>query len=422
MRSSKNQSLKRGIKHVHKHAKHVVSSTKDHFIPHAGNDHHPHVLQHHVLFGYSAILVLLKIVAITAGFGITNLNTNATAITPANIIALVNQARATEGIPVLKNNNQLAQAAAAKAQDMLVNQYFAHTSPNGVTPWHWINQSGYIYQHSAENLAVHYKEAENVQSGWMASPSHKKNILNPDFVDTGVGIATGKFEDYDTIFVVQMFGKPVTEEPVINNETVQSTSTEEVLNPTDTNLLRTEQKIETAQVMGTEDAVITTPTMADVKISPSGSGYNVQAQDSQASTIKIEIGQANTILDKENDSWSGSIVRLPPENTSNIPMLLTGKITDKNGLTTEQPLAWVMQGSSLNSLYSTNQKIQSAKLFGILSREGIQKGIQTFYLFLLVFLFGSLTLYVFTKFHIQNIGVISHTVSVIGLIIILLLS
>lgn len=415
------------------YAKKLVANIKDHFIPHEGNNHHPHVLQHHVLFGYSAILVLLKILAITAGFGITNLNLNATAITPSNIVALVNQARANAGLPILKTNVLLSQAANAKANDMLEKQYFAHTSPEGITPWHWINQTGYTYEHSGENLAVHYKEAENVQSGWMASPTHKKNILNPDFMETGVGIASGKFEDYDTIFVVQMFGKPTT--PTITQKTQDKSIIEDneiddapalVIN-TDPIELPNKSEQPTIQipslVKGEESIATQKPiTIENVNIKPTASGYNVQAEDELASSIKIELGQANTLLNKNSEnSWSGSIVRLPPENSSNIPMLISGQRTDENGLTTQEPLAWVMQGSSLNALFSSNERPKSNKLFGIVAREDIQNAIQIFYLFLLVFLIGSLTLYVFVKFHIQNVKVISHTLSVMGLIIILLL-
>ena len=91
---------------------------------------------------------------------------------------------------------------------MLANQYFAHTSPAGVTPWSWFAKNGYSYKYAGENLAVYFTSAEDVYSGWLASPTHKANIIDPRYTEIGVGVAQGEYQGYPAIFVVQHFGYP----------------------------------------------------------------------------------------------------------------------------------------------------------------------------------------------------------------------
>src|SRR5687767_3856340 len=113
---------------VHQHA-------KDHLIPHEGNDHVPHLLKHRVLFGYSAIIALLKVLVIVVPIALPSASLYSNSITIANVIALTNATREKLGLAPLKENAKLDAAAAAKAHDMINNGYFAHTSPTGVTAW-----------------------------------------------------------------------------------------------------------------------------------------------------------------------------------------------------------------------------------------------------------------------------------------------
>src|SRR3989338_8735260 len=198
-------SFKRRLK---KHLRVAGHHAKDHFIPHRGNNHHPHILRHRVLLGYSVILILLKVISIIGPIALPSSSLYSSAITAENIIDLTNQTRKNLNLPELKESSYLAKAAAAKATDMLKNQYFAHTSPAGVTPWDWIKKFGYKYRYSGENLAVHFQEAEDVEAGWLASASHRANIVNSNYTDIGVGVVNGFFEGAPTTFVVQMFGAP----------------------------------------------------------------------------------------------------------------------------------------------------------------------------------------------------------------------
>jgi hypothetical protein len=144
--------------------KQVKKIAKDHFVPHSGNAHVPHVLHHRALFGYSVLLVVLKVFALVVIISFPSSSVLSSAITPENIIDLTNQTRRSLDLPELKTNTKLMSAAQAKAEDMFLNGYFAHTSPTGVTPWYWFEVNGYDYRSAGENLAAHFHEAEDVSS------------------------------------------------------------------------------------------------------------------------------------------------------------------------------------------------------------------------------------------------------------------
>lgn len=91
----------------------------------------------------------------------------ASGIMPYDVIILANDARSASGLAPLRENSLLAQAAEQKARDMIKNDYFAHTSPSGVAPWHWIKQAGYGYHAAGENLAINYTDAKKQHEAWM---------------------------------------------------------------------------------------------------------------------------------------------------------------------------------------------------------------------------------------------------------------
>jgi len=128
------------------------------------------------------------------------------AVSAGSLIALANSSRAQAGLGDLSNNSQLESAAFAKANDMLEKDYFAHTSPEGKTPWDFIKEAGYGYVYAGENLAIGYTDAAELHNAWMNSPSHRDNILNPNFKEIGIAVASGEYEGSETTVVVQMFG------------------------------------------------------------------------------------------------------------------------------------------------------------------------------------------------------------------------
>jgi len=219
-------------KHAHRHL-------RDHFIPHEGNFHRPHVLSHKVLGLYSIFLILLKVAVLTSPLLFAP-SAVSLAITPENIITLTNDSRAEFGVQALAASPKLAVAAANKARHMMDNGYFAHYSEDGVSPWYWITESGYKYSYAGENLAIRFTTAEGVTDAWLASPAHKANLLSTDFSEIGVAVLNDNFgqEGFATL-VVQMFGTPqnlvsTKSNPVQNNPAPQPRPSQPQNQPTPT--------------------------------------------------------------------------------------------------------------------------------------------------------------------------------------------
>lgn len=131
---------------------------------------------------------------------------SASDITSERIVELANADRKSEGVPELMKNAKLDQAAADKAGDMILNDYFSHTSPQGITPWSWIEKENYDYNYAGENLAMDFTSAEKMNEAWMESPTHRANILNEKYKEIGVAAKEGVINGHATIVVVQMFG------------------------------------------------------------------------------------------------------------------------------------------------------------------------------------------------------------------------
>jgi hypothetical protein len=176
-------------------------------IPSAQNDHRPYVLRPKPLWAITSLLIASKVLALGVLL-LTPASANLSTITEGRIIQLTNQERQKAGAEPLVANSRLNQAAAQKGQHMLEEDYFAHISPSGVTPWFWIDKTGYAYKLAGENLAIDFFEAEDVVRAWMNSPSHKENMLHTDYTETGVAVVSGEFQGGTSIIVVHLFGRP----------------------------------------------------------------------------------------------------------------------------------------------------------------------------------------------------------------------
>lgn len=130
----------------------------------------------------------------------------ASSITVNEVVTQINDERAEEGLPPLVVNRQLSQAALAKGQDMMQDQYWSHFAPDGKEPWDFINESGYAYLAAGENLARDFSNTYDMVVAWMDSPTHRANIVNPKYKETGVAVIDGVFQGVETTLVVQMFG------------------------------------------------------------------------------------------------------------------------------------------------------------------------------------------------------------------------
>jgi|JFJP01.1.fsa_nt_gi hypothetical protein len=83
-------------------------------------------------------------------------------------------------------NNALEQASLAHCDDMHENNFFSHVSSNGSNLGDRVKKSGYIWSVCGENIGKGYIGEEDVVSGWLSSPGHCKNLMNPVFKEMGV--------------------------------------------------------------------------------------------------------------------------------------------------------------------------------------------------------------------------------------------
>ena len=123
-------------------------------------------------------------------------------LTTQEILDLVNVDRVNHGLPILSLDQTLNSAASAKAEDMVAKNYFAHVAPDGTKPWDWFKDSGYNYAYAGENLAEGFSDPADLENSWMASPSHRANILSPFYSDVGLAVVA----EGNSNIVVQFFG------------------------------------------------------------------------------------------------------------------------------------------------------------------------------------------------------------------------
>jgi uncharacterized protein YkwD len=137
----------------------------------------------------------------------------ATSISPTELLADTNTDRSASGAKPLKTNVALSQAAQAKANDMASHNYWSHSTPAGNPPWVFVEAQNYTYQKIGENLAAGFSDSQATINGWMASPEHKENMLDPAFSDVGFGFAnnpnyTSTGNNGPMTIVVAFYGEP----------------------------------------------------------------------------------------------------------------------------------------------------------------------------------------------------------------------
>lgn len=151
---------------------------------------------------------ILVFIATVVFIGSFNFNyAHASSVSEKELGNLLNQEREIRNLNTLNYNFQLYQAALAKAQNMINENYFNHYSPSGKSPWNFIINSGYDYKFAGENLAMDFSSSEALHSAWMKSPSHRDNILNPNYENFAIAKLQGEINHKKTMVIVQLFGK-----------------------------------------------------------------------------------------------------------------------------------------------------------------------------------------------------------------------
>ena len=105
----------------------------------------------------------------------------------STLVSLVNSERAKAGVKPLKVNLKLVEAARRHSENMGRTHRFAHTL-DGKNVGGRLDKAGYKYRRAGENIARSEEPLAHILRRWMASPGHRRNILNPEFQETGIGI------------------------------------------------------------------------------------------------------------------------------------------------------------------------------------------------------------------------------------------
>lgn len=185
--------------------------------PQKRNNYEPYIIRPMALIIYTLIIFLINLVIFP---GAPN-KVIASSINSDNIISLVNKDRIKFGLNELKPNVNLTTAAYAKANDMVQKQYWDHYGPNGETPWDFMKNAGYHYYYAGENLAKGFTTAEGCHTALMNSPTHRENILSPEYADIGIAVIDANLLGEDVVLLVQMFGNPSNSlQTEVNNKSV----------------------------------------------------------------------------------------------------------------------------------------------------------------------------------------------------------
>jgi len=135
----------------------------------------------------------------------------------SRVVALVNEARSQgrrcgserfAAAQPLRISSALTDAAEEHAGDMARKKFFEHRGSDGSEPKDRVQRAGYRHRLTGENIALGPQSAEEAVAGWLDSPGHCANIMEPRFQDIGIGLATGRKRGQ--VYWVQEFGAPRT--------------------------------------------------------------------------------------------------------------------------------------------------------------------------------------------------------------------
>ena len=107
------------------------------------------------------------------------------------MVSATNAERRRHGLRPFTVDARLGAAAQLHTVDMLRRGFFDHQNPDGGQVWDRARAVGYPYRKVAENIAAGQRTAAEVVTGWMDSPGHRRNILDAELAEIGVGHVTG---------------------------------------------------------------------------------------------------------------------------------------------------------------------------------------------------------------------------------------
>ena len=271
---------------------------------------------------------------------------------------------------------------------MLEKQYWDHFGPNGETPWQFIRASSYAYVYAGENLAKGFRTSEGVVEAWMASPTHRANIMSGNYKDIGVAVVEGELLGKQTILVVQMFGnltsfvQGVTEVPTPEVEPTPPPVKPKVVTGNNKVITPTEQgEIRSIQITSPENGVI----YMDPSINVKGQTSNVEGEyivDVVEGDKVIGSTKSNTStweVEKGSDWSEGEHKIIANLNGTQVKSLEVGFVMDSTAPTVdletimveEQDNQYILKFSILGEFNSVNL-ILGSEILPVASVEGNQ--------------------------------------------------
>ena len=176
------------------------------FFPQKSNNNRPQLLQASSIFLFIALFIILQTsLYLIPKTGLRVLGYAAN-ISVEEVVRLTNEKRAQSGLAPLTLNSTLSDAARMKGEDMINKDYWAHVSPDGTEPWKFFTDAGYQYRYAGENLARDFSNPSSAIDAWMASQTHKDNMLSGKYQEIGIAVLEGDLAGVDTTLIVQLFG------------------------------------------------------------------------------------------------------------------------------------------------------------------------------------------------------------------------
>lgn len=126
------------------------------------------------------------------------------------VMRLINQERADQGLPALTVDLRLVDAARGHSQDMASNGFVGHTGADGSNAGARIDRAGYSWSYYAENVAAGQPSAASVVEAWMGSSGHRSNILASGATHLGIGYVNQSGTEYGHYWTVN-FGSTQTD-------------------------------------------------------------------------------------------------------------------------------------------------------------------------------------------------------------------
>ncbi|RII35878.1 serine protease [Clostridium chromiireducens] len=121
----------------------------------------------------------------------TNYSITVQATAEQKILELMNAKRTEAGLKPLALDNTLIQVARYKSNNMIQNNFFDHTNPDGTKWTNWLQTIGYKYNTTGENIAYNTYDAVELFNQWWNSPGHRANMMNSSYTKVGIGVILG---------------------------------------------------------------------------------------------------------------------------------------------------------------------------------------------------------------------------------------